>query len=233
MNLINAFLKIPEILNKEFSLQEATNLIIKTFEKDLGVDFVLIGYLSADGIEIKNMSEPGQNILFEENYSIETEFKKFIKNKKPLCLQLKKDEKNILSEIGISLKHNASAVVLPLNIREAVFGIIIGINFSSKISEDVFAAAQGFAGAFSYIIKDAELNNVFKLQLKILNDNVVEKTGSLNDIKVQNEKIREAEKIKTDFLMNMSHSLRTPLNAVIGLSEALCMDFFCKLNSKQ
>ena len=65
MNLINAFLKIPEILNKEFSLQEATNLIIKTFEKDLGFDFVLIGYLSADGIEIKNMSEPVQNILFE------------------------------------------------------------------------------------------------------------------------------------------------------------------------
>ncbi|MCR4880958.1 MAG: HAMP domain-containing histidine kinase [bacterium] len=234
MKLINSFLKIPEILNRELTPDEASSLIIKTFEEELGFDFVLIGYLSADGIELKNMSEPNPNIIFNDDYSVGIEFKNFIKNKKPLTLKIKKGEKNILTEIGISVKNNASAVILPLNIREAVFGIIIGINFSAKnISEETVAISQGLAGVFSYMVKDAELNNVFKLQLKILNDNVVEKTDSLNDIKAQNEKIREAEKIKTDFLMNMSHSLRTPLNAIIGLSEALEMKVFGELNKKQ
>ena len=234
MKIINAFLKITDLLNKDMTTQEASSLIIKSYEEDLGLDFVLIGYLSADGIELKNMSEPDKNVSFVENYSIGKEFKNFIKNKKAISLKTAKDQENILSEIGIKLGTDASVMLIPLNIREAVFGVIIGIKFSSKsFDEELLAVAKGYAGVFSYIIKDAELNNVFKLQLKILNDNVVEKTGSLNDIKAQNEKIREAEKLKTDFLMNMSHSLRTPLNAIIGLSEALEMKVFGELNPKQ
>ena len=232
MKLINEFTQIPEILNQEFSPQGAIDFVIKTFKEKFGFDFVLVGYLSAGGIDIKGMSEVDSRVNFVFSNKIGTEFAKFIQNKKPISLSVLKNGKNILSEIGINISENASAVLLPLNIKGAVFGVVVGIKFS-PVTEELFALCQGYAGILSYIIKDAELSNVFKLQLKILNDNVIEKNASLNDIKEQNEKIRQAERLKTDFLMNMSHSLRTPLNSIIGLSEALCMKVFGELNKKQ
>jgi signal transduction histidine kinase len=71
------------------------------------------------------------------------------------------------------------------------------------------------------------------MQLKILKDNIVERTKTLEIIKEQNKKILEADKIKNEFFANMSHELRTPLNAIIGFSEALNLKIFGELNEKQ
>ena len=43
MNLSDAFLKIPEMLNKDLTVEEGFDFVIKTFESDLGFDFVLVG----------------------------------------------------------------------------------------------------------------------------------------------------------------------------------------------
>ena len=234
MNLINAFSQITEFLNKDLSPQSAVDFVIKTYSEELGFDFVMVGYLNAGGIEIKGMTSPDERVKFVDNCVISKRFNEFIQNRKGIHFSSVKGIENILTEMGIKLNVSAGVVLLPLRIKEAVFGVILGVRFSGKsVEKETFCVADAYAGVLSYVIKDAELSNVFKLQLKILNDNVIEKTDSLVDIKEQNEKIREAEKIKTEFLMNMSHSLRTPLNAIIGLSEALEMEIFGKLNKKQ
>ena len=94
-------------------------------------------------------------------------------------------------------------------------------------------AAKAFSSLVSYSIKDSELANVFKLQLRALQDSIVDKTNAYATIKKQNEKILAADKLKNDFLANISHELRTPLNAIIGFSEALSMKIFGPLNEKQ
>jgi len=43
----------------------------------------------------------------------------------------------------------------------------------------------------------------------------------------------EAEKLKTDFLANVSYQLRTPLNAMTGFAEILSNDYFGPLTDKQ
>lgn len=45
--------------------------------------------------------------------------------------------------------------------------------------------------------------------------------------------LEEAEKLKTDFLANVSYQLRTPLNAIMGFSEILSNEYFGPLNDRQ
>lgn len=234
MNLINAFSKIPEILNLNLTPEGALGWAKNEFEQELGFDFVIVGYLSADGIEIKTMSNPDSRIKFVATNAIGINFKEFLEKKTAIQLPITTKNQSILNELGINTTENCAVALLPLTIKEAVFGMILGIKFGTQeIPQEDLAVAQAYSGICSYVIKDAELSNVFKLQLKILNENIVEKTYTIEDIKDQNAKIKEAEKIKTEFLMNMSHALRTPLNAIIGFSEALQMKVFGELNPKQ
>ncbi|MDP8208606.1 MAG: PAS domain S-box protein, partial [Candidatus Electryonea clarkiae] len=60
-----------------------------------------------------------------------------------------------------------------------------------------------------------------------------ELTDSLEQIKIINSKLREADIHKTQFLSSMSHELRTPLNAILGFSDLLDRQYYGPLNEKQ
>ena len=119
-----------------------------------------------------------------------------------------------------------SFMLQKLGIGSTVFGFIILAKKQSKyyttIDLDVLKSCTSI---LSYLIKDLELSNVFKIQLKALKDGIVEKNEALKIIKEQNEKILEADKAK--------HELRTPLNAILGFSEILSTNLYGVLNPKQ
>ena len=61
-------------------------------------------------------------------------------------------------------------------------------------------------------------------QLSLLLDNVwriSERMALIDKLRLAKEKAEESDRLKTAFLQNMSHEVRTPLNAIIGFSKML------------
>ncbi len=52
-------------------------------------------------------------------------------------------------------------------------------------------------------------------------------------LREKNAALETAEKLKLDFLSNVSYQLRTPLNAIMGFNDMLTQEFFGSLNKKQ
>ena len=127
---------------------------------------------------------------------------------------------------------NKKFLITNLKIKSTSFGFLL-LEKDSDFSEDEVNAINAYSAIMSYQIKDKELSDVFKMQLKILENNIVEKTQAYKKIEEQNEKIVEANKAKNEFLANISHELRTPLNSIIGFSEVLKEGIIGELNNKQ
>lgn len=54
-----------------------------------------------------------------------------------------------------------------------------------------------------------------------------------NALEEKNAALEAAERLKLDFLANVSYQLRTPLNAIMGFSEILTNQYFGAMNDKQ
>lgn len=54
-----------------------------------------------------------------------------------------------------------------------------------------------------------------------------------NALRDKNAALEAAEKLKLDFLANVSYQLRTPLNAIMGFTEILGQEYFGPLNARQ
>ncbi len=62
---------------------------------------------------------------------------------------------------------------------------------------------------------------------------VTDTTRVENALRDKNAALEAAERLKLDFLANVSYQLRTPLNAIMGFSEILRNEYFGPLNERQ
>lgn len=215
------------ILNTSKSIESLFEYLLSITKDVINYDKGFILFLNGDDLELK--------YAYGIDKELDTTF--IDGNKKLTKLIHNEDSAYILNELN-NLSSDAdplySFLIAPLSIKDAKFGAIILIrNKKDPYNSIDKIILKTIAEASSYSIKDAELASVFKMQLKILKENIIEKAKAFETIKEQNEKIIESDKVKNEFLANMSHELRTPLNAIIGFSEALSLELFGNLNGKQ
>lgn len=70
-------------------------------------------------------------------------------------------------------------------------------------------------------------------QITVIRDKNSQLEQNVSVIHQQNEALRQADKIKDEFLANTSHELRTPLTGVIGISQSLLQGVAGPLNASQ
>lgn len=220
---------IPSFFETNLNSDVSASTVFEKLAKIFDYEQAYIYYLNPNGAQLKFSANEDNEDIIDTTFKLPPKVMEMMYHSDGYLLDENSEIIKALKIIGCK-----SIMLQKLGIGSTVFGFLILCKKQSKYYTSIdLEVLKSCTSILSYLIKDLELSNVFKIQLKALKDGIVEKNEALKIIKEQNEKILEADKAKNEFLANVSHELRTPLNAILGFSEILATNLYGVLNPKQ
>ena len=220
---------IPSFFETNLNADTTAGSIFKKLGQIFDFEQAYVYYLNPSGAQLKFSANKDNDYILDSIFELPPRIMEKMYYDGGYLLDENSDIIKSLKILGCK-----SFMLQKLGIGSTIFGFLILAKKQSKFYNEIdLNVLKSCTAILSYLIKDLELSNVFKIQLKALKDGIVEKNEALKVIKEQNEKILEADKAKNEFLANVSHELRTPLNAILGFSEILATNLYGILNPKQ
>lgn len=222
---------IPSLFEINLISNKDGNVIFDKLANILEFDEGFIYFINPDSLQLKYSYKQHANYNINQTFPMLDSFRTKLFSKEDEILT---SESDLIKSVGLNNLKKKSYLMAKIAIKSTVFGIILlakkEYNFYGEIDSTILNST---ASVLSYVLKDLELSNVFKIQLKALKDGIIEKQEAYKTIKDQNERILEADKVKNEFLANISHELRTPLNSILGFADILSTQIYGSLNPKQ
>ncbi len=112
-------------------------------------------------------------------------------------------------------------VIVPEADKETVRKDYIGVREGRTIYRDAVRIKKGNEEIFVSIISTPIEIEEGQLGIYLIYTDITKQKQYEEKLKIAKEKAEEADRLKTAFLNNLSHEVRTPMNAIVGFSELL------------
>ena len=222
---------IPNLFEINMNSDKSGMLLFEKISQILDFDEGFVYFLNPDSLQLKYSFKSHSNYLPDTTFKMSEKLKTKLFSKEGEILS---SESDFVKTVGLSELKKKSYILAKISVKSTVFGVILLAKKEHNFyKEHDLIILNSVSAILSYVLKDMELSNVFKIQLKALKDGIIEKQEAYKTIKDQNERILEADKVKNEFLANISHELRTPLNSILGFADILTTQIYGNLNAKQ
>ncbi len=112
-------------------------------------------------------------------------------------------------------------VIVPEEDKETVRRDYIGVREGRTITRNAVRIKKGNEEVFVSIISTPIEIEEGQLGIYLIYTDITKQKQYEEKLKIAKEKAEEADRLKTAFLNNLSHEVRTPMNAIVGFSELL------------
>ena len=112
-------------------------------------------------------------------------------------------------------------VIVPEADKETVRKDYIGVREGRTITRNAVRIKKSNEDVFVSIISTPIEIEEGQLGIYLIYTDITKQKQYEEKLKIAKEKAEEADRLKTAFLNNLSHEVRTPMNAIVGFSELL------------
>lgn len=217
---LHALHRIGSIINATFDLTIILGAICESLTRDF--DFEKSGIVFLDDASLKPLRSAHAGFTAAEYRHLLDQLETLllpVLQKEDICLRTaahaSSDWMEMLETLGAR-----SLLLLPLRVKSNLIGFIVGSRARGAflLNESGRQIYSMFAAQASTAVENARLYEALGQANRSLEEKVAERTTSLIEA---NERLRELDQVKSNFISLVSHELRTPLTAIKGFAVTL------------